>query len=106
MSHAWASCLANIYDEVLNPDLSMGITKHDQSVPNALRKGRWGASVPPAVALRIAFQETNAEGNQSQTTFFGHGSSCSKVELLMITASAVLQEQRAAIDVRVKAGGK
>jgi len=103
----WASGVATTYDDVLNPDLTMGITKHDQSVPNALRKGSWRSSVPPAAALRIAFKETDADGHLSSTTFFGHGSSSTtKIEILMVTASAVLQEQRAAIDVRVKAGGK
>ena len=106
VAQVWAAGVATTYDDVLNPNLTMGITKHDQSVPNALRKGSWRTSVTPAAALRIAFQETNEEGALSQTTFFGRGSSCYKVEILMITASAVLQEQRAAIDVRVKAGGK
>ena len=106
MALAWASGVATTYDEVPNPDLSMGILKHDQSVPNALRKGSWRTSVTPAAALRIAFQETSGEGNHSQTTFFGRGTRCHKTEILMTTASAVLQEQRAAIDVRVEAGGK
>ena len=106
VAQVWASGVATTYDEVLNPDLTMGISKQDQSVPNALRKGSWRTSVTPEAALRIAFQETDGMGNHSQTTFFGRGSGGYKTDILMITASAVLQEQRAAIDARVKAGGK
>ena len=62
VAQAWASGVATTYDEVLNPDLTMVISKQDQSVPNALRKGSWRTSVTPEAALRIDKHTLEIEG--------------------------------------------